>query len=270
MLLALTVNMRVRDVVAKITDNSKRVNHCMSKPLLIIRTACAQTGLPGVFARRGDACNWIRTSGNFHDEPIRVVSVFAGEKLPAPHTVKAAIITGSPVMVTDRVPWSEYTAAWIREAYQQATPLLGICFGHQLIAYALGGVVGANPKAPEFGTRPVYKTLHAQNDPLFHDLPEKLLMQTAHYQSVLRLPEQARLLASNRQDKHQAYRLGDCVWGVQFHPEMDAYILREILLQDKDYYEKDGINVDKELKQLSESPHGKQLFHNFKKFINNQ
>jgi GMP synthase (glutamine-hydrolysing) len=240
----------------------------MTKPLLIIRTACAESGLPGVFARRGDACNWIKTAGNFHDEAVRVVSVFAGEKLPKPDTVKAAIITGSPVMVTDRVPWSEYTAAWIREACSQSVPLLGICFGHQLIAHALGGVVGANPKAPEFGTRAVYKTLHAQNDPLFHNLPEKVAMQTAHYQSVLRLPEAARLLASNRQEKHQAYRIGECVWGVQFHPEMDAYILREILLQDRSYYEKDGIDVDEALASLSESPHGQQLFSNFKKFIN--
>lgn len=240
----------------------------MSKPLLIIRTASAQSGLPGVYARRGDACNWIKTAGNFHDEAVRVVSVFAGEKLPAPDTVKAAIITGSPVMVTDRVPWSEYTAAWIRDAFQQSTPLLGICFGHQLIAYALGGVVGANPKAPEFGTRAVHKTLHAQNDPIFHNLPEKLMMQSAHYQSVLRLPEEACLLASNRQDKHQAYRIGKCTWGVQFHPEMDAYILREILVQDKSFYENDGINVDQELRHLSESPHGQQLFNNFKKFIN--
>lgn len=55
-------------------------------------------------------------------------------------------------MVTDHGPWSEYTAMWLRETVEQHTPVLGTCYGHQMLAYALGGEVGNNPHGYETGT----------------------------------------------------------------------------------------------------------------------
>ncbi len=66
--------------------------------------------------------------------------------LPEPRHFSGAILTGSHSMVTDHEPWSERTAAWIPAVMAAGTPLLGICYGHQLIAYALGGDVGPNPR----------------------------------------------------------------------------------------------------------------------------
>ncbi|RYF49524.1 MAG: glutamine amidotransferase, partial [Comamonadaceae bacterium] len=77
---------------------------------------------------------------------IQVVRPSLGETLPAPHAVAGAIITGSWNMVTDREDWSELTAAWVREAFAGDVPLLGICYGHQLMAHALGGVVDYHPQ----------------------------------------------------------------------------------------------------------------------------
>ena len=55
-------------------------------------------------------------------------------------------------MVSEREPWSERAAEWLREVAQRGIPLLGICYGHQLLAHALGGRVGANPQGREIGT----------------------------------------------------------------------------------------------------------------------
>jgi GMP synthase (glutamine-hydrolysing) len=60
--------------------------------------------------------------------------------LPAPDNATIAGDTGSWDMVTERLPWSEMTAAWIREAMAIEMPLFGVCYGHQLMAHALGVV----------------------------------------------------------------------------------------------------------------------------------
>ena len=67
-------------------------------------------------------------------------------------------------MVTQHLQWSERIAEWLPEAAERQIPTLGICYGHQLLAYALGGKAGNNPQGPEFGTVDVHLTKKAQND----------------------------------------------------------------------------------------------------------
>ena len=75
-----------------------------------------------------------------------------GEALPDPRSVRAVVVTGSAAMVTSREPWSERTAAWLCETVEVKTPVLGICYGHQLLAHALGGRVEDNPQGRHIGT----------------------------------------------------------------------------------------------------------------------
>ena len=82
------------------------------------------------------------------------------------------IVTGSGAMVTDRADWSERSADWLRDAAHDGMSLLGICYGHQLLAHALGGEVGDNPAGREIGHGAL--ELHAaaaSDDPLFSGLP---------------------------------------------------------------------------------------------------
>jgi GMP synthase-like glutamine amidotransferase len=69
------------------------------------------------------------------------IAVHRGEALPDPSGLDAVLITGSPAGVYDPLPWIEPLRAFIRSAYADDIPMLGICFGHQIIADALGGDV---------------------------------------------------------------------------------------------------------------------------------
>lgn len=198
----------------------------MSSPLLLI-----QTGTPpdALRAAAGDLPPWFATALGCTPQDMDIVRVFAGEALPAPGLHRAAILTGSWAMVTDRLPWSETTAAWIRQAVAQAMPLFGVCYGHQLMAHALGGEVGYLPDAPEIGTLPVTCLPAAATDPLLATAPPQFSAHLTHFQTVLRLPPGAQALARSAQDAHQAVRYAPNAVSVQFHPEFTPDILTACL-----------------------------------------
>ncbi|MCB9555435.1 MAG: glutamine amidotransferase [Deltaproteobacteria bacterium] len=150
----------------------------------------------------------------------------AGEALPDPDRVHCAVLTGSAAMVTDHHPWSELAAEWTQRYLELERPLLGICYGHQLIAYALGAPVGKNPAGREIGTIEVKLSPAAQHDPVFGNLPKQLRVHSSHLESVLALPPGAELLGSSARDAHQVVRFAPCAWGVQFHPEFTAQVMR--------------------------------------------
>ena len=137
----------------------------------------------------------------------------------------AVIITGSHSMVTDLEPWSEQLLAYIREMHSQNIQVLAICYGHQLVAKAMGGEVGFHPLGPEPGTVEVTLSKAGQRDCLFAATPDTFKVNVAHSQTVTKLPKQAVLLAGNSFEPHQAMRIGN-IWSLQFHPEFNAEITR--------------------------------------------
>ena len=100
-------------------------------------------------------------------------------------------------MVTDNLPWSIKTEQWIQEASHVKIPILGICYGHQLIAKALGGKVEDNPNGKEIGTVKIYTSSEIKKDRLFSDAPLTFEAHVTHMQSVLTLPKGATTLAFN-------------------------------------------------------------------------
>ncbi len=188
--------------------------------------------LPSLAHVQGDFDAWILQGMGSLTVETRVVRVHEGEPLPDYSLVRAVVISGSGAMVTDGSDWIESTAAWLRSAAERGLPVLGICFGHQLLAHALGGVVGDNPNGIEVGTVTVDWMPGARDDELFQGVLDQTPLQASHRQSVLSLPPGARWLARSLLERHHAFAWGDHVWGVQFHPEFTPAIVRQYV----DYY----------------------------------
>jgi GMP synthase (glutamine-hydrolysing) len=191
------------------------------KPFLIL-----ETGRPLPHLRRhGGFGHWIRVAAGLHARDVRHCHVLDGEPLPDAGGFAGVLVTGSGAMVTERLDWSERTADWLRDAAHAGRPLFGICYGHQLIAHALGGTVDYNPRGREMGTVPVSTSAAAAADPLFAGLGE-FDAQTTHLQTVVAPPPSAEVLARSGRDDCQAFRWGESAWGVQFHPEFSTHMMR--------------------------------------------
>ncbi|HVO37841.1 MAG TPA: glutamine amidotransferase [Spirochaetia bacterium] len=223
--------------------------------IVIIKTGST---LPGLKTRRGDFEDWIRGGMRLSPRDTTVVDVAAGEDLPPARGCRGIAITGSHDMVSERLDWSERTAEWLRDAVRQGVPTLGICYGHQLLAHALGGMVDYNPRGPERGTTEIDLRDAARTDTLLGGLPRTLKVHASHSQSVLTLPPGAVLLASNPWDENQAFRINECAWGVQFHPEFDSEIMRA-------YCDHDGSGA---CSDIGETPQAAEVLRRFTAIVN--
>jgi len=226
--------------------------------MLIVKTGTAQTALDDA---DGDFEDWIaRDLGR----PVQVCSVFEGEELPAPHETGGAVVTGSAAMVTDLEEWAERTAEWLRDAVDAGMPILGICYGHQLLAHALGGRVGPNPRGREIGTVRLTLTATAASDLMLGGLPTRIDVQATHLERVLELPPNAVLLASSKLDLHHAFRIpGRPVWGVQFHPELSAENTRGYIDAKRHDMLAEGLDPDHLLAEVRETHWGSEILARF-------
>ena len=201
------------------------------KKLLIIKNG---RSFRSVVAKLGDFENWIVNGLGLEISQVAVVDMPGGGHLPEPGDFGGVIITGSHAMVTDDLPWSVTIEKWVPGVIDKEIPLLGICYGHQLLAKAMGGVADYHPKGTEVGTVDINCLAAAKDDPLFRDMPPVFHAHVSHSQSVITLPKDAVLLAENSFERHHAFRIAACAWGVQFHPEYTVDVMNA-------YIEKNGI-----------------------------
>jgi GMP synthase (glutamine-hydrolysing) len=190
-------------------------NISVSKPLAII-----EMGTPpdNVINDVGYQSRWFIEILDLKEDQFLIIRPEMGEQLPLLEQCCGAIISGSWSMVSDRLPWSELVAEWIRTAYAGELPLFGVCYGHQLMAHALGGVVDYNPLGKEQGLKTI-SLVNKETDPLLLDLSASFPAWLCHSQTVLEAPAMATVLASSTQDSHQILRYNSCCYSVQFHPE---------------------------------------------------
>lgn len=198
------------------------------KKLLIIKTGKSYDKIIEQF---GDFDDCVVSQSGIDRNNVVLWNVFETDKAPDLTQIGAIIITGSHSMVSEREHWSELLASWLKESLQSSIPVLGICYGHQLLADAFGGTAGYHPNGMEIGTAQIQLTDAGKQDPLLGVLPQLFLGHVVHSQSALQLPKNAVLLAENAYEPHHAFRLGDHIWGVQFHPEFtEDYITAYITL----------------------------------------
>ncbi|WP_093375208.1 glutamine amidotransferase [Variovorax sp. OV329] len=196
----------------------------LPRPLLILKTGDTYEELR---SPRGDFEHWV-ASGLGAAMPVRVIDARVAEQaLPPANQISGVVVTGSHAMVSHREAWSERAAEWLGNLVREdEVPVLGICYGHQLLAHALGGQAGDHPVSMEIGTVQVEATAAAAHDPLFAAMPARFEAHVVHRQSALCLPPGAVRLAGNGFESNQAFRVGEQAWGVQFHPEFDEDAMR--------------------------------------------
>lgn len=223
----------------------------------------AGSTIPFLAERKGDFEHWIMKGMGVRNTEVEVVDVAGGFPLPNYDLVSGIVITGSHAMVTEHHDWSEATAEYLRGTVGRSLPVLGICYGHQLLAYALGGEVCDNPNGGEFGTVEVHLNGNAECDRLFSGFANPMKVHVSHAQSVVRLPDGARRLGSSAMDKNQAFTFGDSVWGVQFHPEFDAEIVVAYITAHRDVLLQEAKNPDELIRAAEDTPYGAEILKRF-------
>ena len=172
----------------------------------------------------------------------------------------AWIITGSPQSVNDEEDWMLELEENIRHATECRKPILGICFGHQLIAKSFGGRVEVNPNGWELGSYPIHLTAQGKCSPLFNNVDDGVIVYESHQDSVTVVPDGAVELAYNRKCI-QAFQLHDTLYSVQFHPEFSLDVMKRYVSIRGSM----GIPVDDPT--VPESLQSHLILHNFIKLI---
>jgi len=151
--------------------------------------------------------------------------------LPEGFAFDGVVVTGSRSSVYEDAEWIDATREWVRAAVEEhELPALGVCWGHQLLADALGGTV-VDMGEYEIGYREIERveasTGDAEDeDPVLSGLPASFTAFTTHSDVVVELPPGATETARNEYGNH-GFRLGDA-FGVQFHPEYDRRTAKSV------------------------------------------
>ncbi|MBS4048551.1 MAG: type 1 glutamine amidotransferase [Alphaproteobacteria bacterium] len=158
-----------------------------------------------------------------HGASFTTISVVNGEALPAPDACEAWLIPGSRHGVYDDLPWIDPLKHFIREVAQlKRAPIVGVCFGHQIIAEALGGKVEKASVGFRIGLERYETTLDG--------VPPTVMMPAFHQDQIIVPPPHAEVVARTEACAFAALRYTDApVFSVQFHPEFSRAYLSDLI-----------------------------------------
>lgn len=224
------------------------------------------TTMPSVEAQYGDYEDWFAKALHISTEALIVLDAHASTPLPHSCNFDGLIISGSAFSVYDREPWSERASAWIQTHVQAKTPMLGVCYGHQLLAQQRGGRVALSPGGREIGVCVVERT---QDDPIFDGLDREFTVIQTHSDAVLSPVRGGEIIAQSPQAANQAMRIGEHIRTVQWHPEITPEVIEAYIhLRAQDIEsEFDAAHVQTLLSHIQPVASGKIILQNFLKFF---
>lgn len=149
-----------------------------------------------------------------------------GELPPEPDDYDGWVLTGSIASANDDLPWVQRLVALLRTLHERRAPMVGLCFGHQVIARALGGRVGRSPGGMRLG---VATTRLRQLQPWMTPAQSEVTLFAAHQEQVLVPPPASRVLGGDDWAPVGALALGDHIFSTQYHPELSREFLRALV-----------------------------------------
>ena len=214
----------------------------------------AGPGLDDIVEKYGHSSDWIPSILSSSNLEFSIKKAYLKETMSLSDG-DAWIITGSKYSVYENVDWIHDLVDFVRLLIDNNKPILGICFGHQIIAKAIGAKVVKNPLGWELGSYSLELTKEGKNNMLFHGFNDGDIVYESHQDVVLELPETATVLA-NTSKSIQSFNYNFC-YGVQFHPEFSFEVTRMLM----DLRIEKGIEVDDDV--LLESINSHKILNNF-------
>tara|TARA_B110000438_G_scaffold300379_1_gene352632 strand:- start:1618 stop:2292 length:675 start_codon:yes stop_codon:yes gene_type:complete len=213
-------------------------------------------GLTKVRNEFGIAVEWIQREVDGSKFKFTSMDVYDGA-MPNYNNGDAWIITGASESVYDDLDWIVELEIAIKQAIEVEKPILGICFGHQLLVQGMGGKVERNSKGWELGS---YQMLEMVDHHLFNNINTNDYFYNSHRDIVTDLPNGCIPLAYNKMG-NQAFRYGERIYGVQFHPEFTHSIMKKYV----EVRQSMGANVINPTVPKSKSSH--LIINNFLKIV---
>ena len=141
-----------------------------------------------------------------------------GELPQSPRDAQGWLVTGSRFSVYDKLPWIKPLETFLQDAFKAGVPIFGVCFGHQILAQALGG------KVEKFCHGWSVGTVHYESFKL-----GKQSLIAWHQDQVVECPEMAKKIASSSFCENAILAYGDKALTVQAHPEFSPEFLKDLL-----------------------------------------
>ena len=165
------------------------------------------------------------------DEGVELVECHAYRGDAIPNTLDGVadglLVLGGSMNCEDDIsaPWLPAVRALLHREASSFRPTLGICLGGQLLSVALGGKVERSNHGEQVGTYDLAPVVDLSDDPIFHSITGAVRAAQWHVDEIIELPAGAKLLMSDSDFPHQAYRVGERTWGMQFHPEIGGELM---------------------------------------------
>jgi GMP synthase (glutamine-hydrolysing) len=176
-----------------------------------------------------------------------------------------AYLSGSPHGAYEDLPWIHEEHRVIQRLAEHCVPILGICFGSQILGSALCGRDQVfRRKTCEVGYKWVDLYHPQDGDPLVRDLGRRVYMFVWHNDEVRHDHRDMRILGSTDLCPNQIWRFCDLpIWGIQGHPELTLAQAKMLFEEKREQFEQDGADISKLLKEADEANEAKELINNF-------